>query len=73
MMFLLFKKGISIPDDISIIAFDNIPMCESINPSLTTVAQNAGEWALEALKELKDGKGISSVQILSVVWLSEIV
>ena len=40
MMQYLKKNNIRIPDDISIIGFDDIISCEHSEPSLTTIAQN---------------------------------
>ncbi|SFC93920.1 transcriptional regulator, LacI family [Bacillus sp. OV322] len=38
-MSVAYKKGISIPDDLSIIGYDNTPLAEMSFPPLTTVAQ----------------------------------
>lgn len=35
----LKRSGLSVPEDVSIIGFDGIPLCEYIEPALTTVAQ----------------------------------
>ena len=46
--------GLSVPDDIAIIGFDDIPMAKHITPSLTTIAQyegNVGQRAAEMLFE----------------------
>ncbi len=48
-----FKEtGIRIPEDVSIIGFDNLPMCEMLDPPLTTMRvskQQIGEIAMELL------------------------
>ncbi|MBQ8637775.1 MAG: LacI family DNA-binding transcriptional regulator [Lachnospiraceae bacterium] len=48
-----FKEfGLTIPDDVSIIGFDDLPICEFLEPSLTTMAvpkQYMGELAVERL------------------------
>ncbi len=35
--------GYSVPEDISVIGFDNIPLAEQLDPPLTTIAQNRDE------------------------------
>lgn len=48
----LQERGYKIPEDISIVGFDNIPMCNYINPPLTTVnvpKKYMGEMAAERL------------------------
>ena len=48
-----FKEtGIRIPEDVSIIGFDNLPMCEMLDPPLTTMRvskQQIGQTAMELL------------------------
>jgi len=48
-----FKEfGIRVPEDVSIIGFDNLPMCEMLDPPLTTMRvskQQIGEIAMELL------------------------
>jgi LacI family transcriptional regulator len=56
-MFACQKRGLSIPDDISIIGFDDLPMVRIANPPLTTVhvpAHEMGEAAAEALVNSAD-------------------
>lgn len=51
----LQEAGYSIPDDISIIGFDDIPFCEIFSPSLTTVRvfkENMGEEAVRMLHNI---------------------
>jgi DNA-binding LacI/PurR family transcriptional regulator len=46
------ENGIRVPEDVSIIGFDNLPMCEMLDPPLTTMRvskQQIGENAMELL------------------------
>jgi LacI family transcriptional regulator, galactose operon repressor len=46
------ESGIQIPQDVSIIGFDNLPMCEMLDPPLTTMRvskHRIGELAMELL------------------------
>ncbi|MGY3766754.1 LacI family DNA-binding transcriptional regulator [Vagococcus vulneris] len=47
-----FEKGLSIPDDLSIIGFDNLEITEFLNPPLTTVEQPAFDIGYIAAKNL---------------------
>lgn len=54
------KNGIKIPEDIAVIGFDNIDICEMVTPSLTTIDQStfeigrlAGEAIMYSLKNKK--------------------
>lgn len=47
------KLGISIPDDLSVVGFDNIPLSSFISPKLTTVKQDMYKIGYEAAKLLK--------------------
>ncbi|MCF8345653.1 MAG: GntR family transcriptional regulator [Bacteroidales bacterium] len=60
-MKLIQEKGFKIPDDISIIGFDDIEVASRVFPALTTNAapiQEIVENAVESLLELIDGKDI---------------
>lgn len=46
------EKGLKIPDDISVVGFDDIPLSEYNNPPLTTVRQPAFQKGVEATKML---------------------
>jgi LacI family transcriptional regulator len=48
----LKNQGVRIPEDISIIGYDDIPFCELISPRLTTVRQPIDEMAKEAVNLL---------------------
>jgi LacI family transcriptional regulator len=52
------REGLSIPEDISVAGFDDIPMAESALPPLTTVCQpgrEKGAVAAELVARLLDG------------------
>lgn len=67
LMHFLQRKGMRIPEDISIIGFDDTPLCRWIQPPLTTVKQDVelrAGYAVEALKLLKAGNcGKKSIKI----------
>jgi LacI family transcriptional regulator len=58
------KHGISVPDQLSVIGFDNLRLAEMVTPSLTTVEQpliKMGEYAAEKLiTMIETGKMIGS-------------
>ena len=59
----LAEKGINVPNDISVIGFDNISTLEYTYPPLTTVGQNInlkGEKAAEVLIEMIDSKKVKN-------------
>ncbi|MCL2604091.1 MAG: LacI family DNA-binding transcriptional regulator [Defluviitaleaceae bacterium] len=63
----LQKKGYRIPDDISIIGFDDLPMASYIEPSLTTVhvpVKYMGITAVKRLNEMINGDKHSPIKIL---------
>lgn len=52
LMRALYKKGIKVPDDISIVGFDDIAFCQFLMPALTTIKQdifNKGAKAVEII------------------------
>jgi DNA-binding LacI/PurR family transcriptional regulator len=48
----LAERGLRIPDDVSIVGFDDIPEASYYTPPLTTVRQDFGEVGREALRAL---------------------
>lgn len=65
----LHEQGLSVPEDISIAGFDDIPMCEMISPALTTVKQDGAlraKIAIEKLHELKENAHTGTTIILPV-------
>ena len=57
LMCFLNGQGISVPKDISLAGFDDIPVCQMINPPLTTIKQDNHLRAKLAVEKLKDLKG----------------
>jgi DNA-binding LacI/PurR family transcriptional regulator len=53
----LSSRGISVPDDVSIIGFDGVPEGESSSPPLTTMAQPIAEIGRRAVKMIVDFDG----------------
>ncbi len=69
LMRFLYEKGISVPNDISIVGFDDIPMCEMIFPTLTTVKQDGAmraKIAIRKLCELRENKETETSIMLPV-------
>ena len=65
----LQSKGLSVPDDIAVAGFDDIPMCELIHPTLTTVRQDGtlrAKIAIQKLRELKEGRQTDTSVMLPV-------
>lgn len=48
------RLGLSVPDDLSVVGFDDTPMCQLIWPTLTTVKQPYDEIATAAVRLLQD-------------------
>jgi LacI family transcriptional regulator len=46
--------GLSVPDDLSVIGFDNVPESALVNPPLTTIMQPLQRMGAEALRLLVD-------------------
>lgn len=69
----LSKNNISVPDTLSVIGFDDIPLCEKIYPELTTIGQDTAlraKKALELLQKLKNNESVETKHILPV-YLAE--
>lgn len=65
----LQKSGFNVPEDISVVGFDDIPMGEMVMPSLTTVKQDGAlraQIAIEKLHELREKKETETSIVLPV-------
>lgn len=66
-MHALIELGIHIPDEVSVVGFDDIAIAAFMNPALTTVAQDKyamGRLAVETIARLRSGEVITDSQVL---------
>lgn len=49
----LTEQGIAVPDDISVVGFDDTPMCKMVSPELTSVKQDVAERARIAIEKIR--------------------
>jgi len=69
----LQERGIRIPEDISVVGFDDSPLCNFCSPALTTVRQDVGMRARRAvsiLQKLREGASVC-VDVKLPVYLVE--
>lgn len=62
----LYRMGYRVPEDISVIGFDNIKISEFFEPELTTVSQPIYDMGMEACRlliDVIDGKDIEEKQV----------
>lgn len=55
----LRRRGIRVPEDLSVVGFDDLPLCELLNPPLTTIHQDMrqkAEFAAEVMIHLLHGE-----------------
>lgn len=60
------ERGLRIPDDISVVGFDDVDLCQWVSPQLTTVRQPLAGMAAEATRmviELSRGGRISNPRV----------
>lgn len=75
MDFIRFLKsmGLSVPEDMSVIGFDNVRECETFVPALTTIKQDYRQRAaraIETLGRLRDGACKDKTVILPVTLVA---
>ena len=56
----LFQRGIRVPEDLSLVGFDDLPMCSYMTPPLTSVRQPVYEVGLYAAHTLLEMMGYPS-------------
>jgi LacI family repressor for deo operon, udp, cdd, tsx, nupC, and nupG len=60
------RRGLRIPDDLSVVGFDDIRFAECIDPPLTTIAQpmrEIGEGTVRLLLEILNGSALAPVSV----------
>lgn len=70
----LRKLGRKVPDDISIIGFDDIPLCRMLTPTLTTIHQDIhlkGEHAVNLMLQKLEGKEPETAEVILPTYLVE--
>jgi DNA-binding LacI/PurR family transcriptional regulator len=58
----LARRGVSVPEDVSVIGFDDVPMAAMVAPPLTTIGLPTEEAGSVAFGLLQD-EGASSVEL----------
>lgn len=69
LMQFLQEQGCNVPEDISIAGFDDVPLCEMVCPTLTTVRQDKkkrAQLAITMLERLKEDGNTGTTLILPV-------
>lgn len=59
----LKEQGLRVPEDVSVVGYDDIPVASFANPPLTTIKQNtklAGEILVESLLKQIKGQEVSN-------------
>lgn len=69
----LISEGVSVPDEMSVIGFDNLEICRQISPQLTTIAQDLNQKAHFAVSTLFQRLTDSSLPAQSMVLDVELV
>lgn len=73
-MAALHEKGVRIPEDISIVGFDDINICQLTTPTLTTIHQDMnlkGRLAVEFMLQLLEGRPLEKSEITLPTHLVE--
>lgn len=61
-----YEKGIAIPDNISVVGFDNIPISQYYTPALSTISPNYVKLAqemIEGVLAIIKGESVTSVEV----------
>ncbi len=71
----LNELQIEVPEEVSIVGFDNIPWAEYFSPALTTIAQDFSTLAKEIVSRLdyliRGGTDLSSVEVPTTLIVRE--
>ena len=66
-LYTLKSQGINVPEDISVVGFDDIKFARYFSPALTTIAQpvdEIGKQCVELLLNIIDGKALSQPSVI---------
>ncbi len=70
----LNKQGVRVPDDISVVGFDDISLCRMITPNLTTIHQDItlkGKLAVEFMLQRLKGERPRETEVILPTYLVE--
>ncbi len=70
----LYKLGLNVPRDISVVGFDDIPLARYTTPPLTTIRQNRltiGKSVCMAMEQIMDGNAISRLLLMPELVIRE--
>ena len=67
------EAGICVPDQLQVLGFDNISLCDIVTPSLTTVAQPIYEMGKKAAQLLLSAIQNSDRQLEDIILPAELV
>jgi DNA-binding LacI/PurR family transcriptional regulator len=62
------EMGLAVPGDLSIVAWDDSPLCSLVHPPLTALSRDIAEYGAHAARELLaaiDGKPVSNVEAVA--------
>jgi DNA-binding LacI/PurR family transcriptional regulator len=65
-MSVALSQGLTLPDDLSVVGFDDVPLAAHVVPALTTVRQDAEAWgraAAQALLALASGEPVDDLTL----------
>jgi len=67
------RRGLTLPDDLAVLCFDDPPESAFVQPSLTTIRQDFGEWARQALEIVRRRRAGDAAGPLQVATRSQLV
>jgi DNA-binding LacI/PurR family transcriptional regulator len=71
-MSVAIDAGLALPDQLSVVGFDDVPLAAHVRPALTTVRQDAGDWGRAAalsLVALVEGEPLPAVTLTQVTFV----